>query len=68
MTQSVLVANSLESSTAEKGLGIQVDTKLSTSQQHMLTARNANSPLGCPGKRVASRLRDVILRLYSALR
>ena len=65
--QNMLAANILESSVAEKDLGVPVDTKLSMSQQHTLAARKANSLLGCIGNTIASRLREVILPLYSAL-
>lgn len=37
----------LESSSAEKELGVLVDSKLSMSQQHALPVRNTNCILGC---------------------
>ncbi|GAB0203191.1 mitochondrial enolase superfamily member 1 [Grus japonensis] len=57
----------LGSSTAEKDLGVLVDNKLSISQRCSLMAKKANGVLGCIQKSVASRLREVILSLYSAL-
>jgi len=52
---------------AEKDLGVLVDTKLNISQQRVLAAKNVNCILGCIRRNVASRLRDMILPLYSAL-
>ncbi|KAK4831463.1 LOW QUALITY PROTEIN: hypothetical protein QYF61_017711, partial [Mycteria americana] len=57
----------LESSLAEKDLGVLVNTWLNMSQQCVLAAKKANSILSCMRKSVASRLREVILPLCSVL-
>ena len=57
----------IESSPAEKDLGVLVDEKLGVTQPCALTAQKANRTLGCIPSSVSSRAREGILPLCSPL-
>ncbi|KFQ32242.1 hypothetical protein N332_14171, partial [Mesitornis unicolor] len=57
----------LKSSPEEKDLEVSVNEKLTMSQPCVLAAQKAKRNLGCITRSVASRAREVILPLYSAL-
>jgi len=61
MHQYRLGADLLESSSAEGGLGVLVDDRLTMSQQSALVAKRANGILGSIKKNVANRLMEVLL-------
>jgi len=62
-----LGADLLESSSVERDLGDLMDDLFTMSQQCALVAKKANGILGCIKKSVASRSREVLLPLYTAL-
>jgi len=67
MHQDRLGGDLLESSSAERDLGVLVDGRLTMSQHCALFAKKANGILGRIRRSVASRSREVLLPLYTAL-
>jgi len=67
MHQYRLEADLLQSCSVEKDLDVLVDDRLTMSQQCALAAKKDNGILGCIKRSVASRSREVLLPLYTAL-
>jgi len=65
--QNSLGDEGMESSPAEKDMGLVGDEKLDMSQQCALTAQKGSRALDCFPSRVGSRVRKRFLTLYSAL-
>jgi len=57
----------LESSSVDRDLGVLVDSRLTMRQQCALAAKKVNGILGCIRRSVASRSREVLLPLRTAL-
>ena len=67
MYQDRLGADLLERSSVEKDTGVLVDNRLAVNHQCAFVARKANSILGCIKKRMASRPREMIFSIHSAM-
>jgi len=67
MHQYRLRADLLESSSAERDLGVLVDKELTMSQPCALVSKKVNGILGCIKLSVAGRSREVLLSFYTAL-
>ena len=67
MHQYRLGVDLMESSSVERDLTLLGGDRLTMSQQWALVAKKANGILGCIKKSVASRTREVLLPLYTAL-
>jgi len=63
----MLRTKQLESSLAERHLGVRLDIKLNRSQQCALAGKETNDILGCLRQTTANRSREVIIPLPSAL-
>ena len=57
----------LESSSEERDFGVSADERLNMNQQCAVATQKANCILSCIKRSMTSRLREVILPLYSAL-